>query len=73
MGVDPNQLVLKLGDQDPCCYRFFNHMVNPLTVINDTASQDTKSGLLIRECNRKIVFLFLSQNICFGYSKEPSH
>ena len=23
-------------------------------------------------CNRKIIFLFLNQNICCGYSKEPS-
>ena len=25
-----------------------------------------------RVCNRKIIFLFLNQNICCGYSKEPS-
>ena len=23
-------------------------------------------------CNRKIIFLFLNENICCGYSKEPS-
>ena len=23
--------------------------------------------------NRKLFFLFLNQNICCGYSKEPSH
>ena len=28
---------------------------------------------LIRVCDRKIISLFLSQNICWGYSKEPSH
>ena len=30
------------------------------------------SGLKIRMSNRKIIFLFLNQNICCGYSKEPS-
>ena len=29
-------------------------------------------GFYLRVCNRKIVFLFLNQNICCGYSKEPS-
>ena len=24
-------------------------------------------------CNKKLFFLFLNQNICCGYSKEPSH
>ena len=27
----------------------------------------------IRVRNEKIIFLFLNQNICCGYSKEPSH
>ena len=27
---------------------------------------------LVKMCNRKIIFLFLNQNICCGYSKEPS-
>ena len=26
----------------------------------------------LRVCNRKIIFLFLNQNICCGCSKEPS-
>ena len=30
------------------------------------------SGLKLIVWNRKIVFLFLNQNICCGYSKEPS-
>ena len=30
------------------------------------------SGLQLKVCNRKIIFLFLNQNICCGYSKEPS-
>ena len=29
-------------------------------------------GLQIRVCDQKLIFLFLNQNICFGYSKEPS-
>ena len=28
--------------------------------------------LTIRECNENLIFLFLHQNICCGYSKEPS-
>ena len=31
------------------------------------------AGLQIRVCNWKLLFLFLNQNICCGYSKEPSH
>ena len=30
------------------------------------------AGLELRVCNEKIIFLFLDQNICCGYSKEPS-
>ena len=30
------------------------------------------SGPQIRVCNWKLFFLFLNQNICCGYSKEPS-
>ena len=29
-------------------------------------------GKGLRVCNRKIIFLFPNQNICFGYSKERS-
>ena len=32
----------------------------------------SKFGLQVRLRNRKIIFLILSLNICFGYSKEPS-
>ena len=31
------------------------------------------TGLQIKVCNQKIIFLILNQNICCGYSKEPSH
>ena len=31
------------------------------------------TGLQIRVRIRKLFFLFLDQNKCFGYSKEPSH
>ena len=30
------------------------------------------SGLKLRVCNRKMIFLFLIQNLCCGYSKESS-
>ena len=29
-------------------------------------------GLNLRVCNKNLIFLFLNQNICCGYSKEPS-
>ena len=29
--------------------------------------------MMVRVCNEKLFFLFLSINICCGYSKEPSH
>ena len=32
----------------------------------------SKPGLYLRLLNEKIFFLFLNQNICRGYSKEPS-
>ena len=35
-------------------------------------SQQTISGLQIRVRTGKLFFLFLNQNICCGYSKEPS-
>ena len=31
-----------------------------------------RNGLYLRVCNKKIIFLFLDQNICCVYSKEPS-
>ena len=30
------------------------------------------SGLKLRVCIEKLIFLFLNQNICCGYSKERS-
>ena len=32
----------------------------------------TKTGLQLRVCIEKLIFLFLNQNICCGYSKELS-
>ena len=31
------------------------------------------TGLEIRVCNQKLIFYILNQNICCGYSKEPSY
>ena len=31
------------------------------------------TGPQIRVCTRKLFILFLNQNICCGYSKEPSY
>ena len=33
---------------------------------------DLSAGLLLGVCTKKILFLFLNQYICCGYSKEPS-
>ena len=35
-------------------------------------SENCYSGPKIRVCNWKLFFSFLNQNICCGYSKEPS-
>ena len=34
--------------------------------------QRKNAGLELRVRHRKTIFLFLNQNICCGYSKEPS-
>ena len=34
--------------------------------------QPPSVGFNLRVCDEKIFFLFLNQNICCGYSKEPS-
>ena len=31
-----------------------------------------KTGFQLRVRTKKLIFLFLNQNICCGYSKEPS-
>ena len=36
-------------------------------------SFNTVSGLPDKGVLRKIIFAFLNQNICCGYSKDPSH
>ena len=38
----------------------------------NTCTVEVNAGLLLRVCTRKIIFLFLNQNICWRYSKEPS-
>ena len=42
---------------------------------NNLPKQYVKSniGVQIRVCNEEFTFFFLNQNICYGYSKEPSH
>ena len=35
-------------------------------------SINSTSGLKLRVRTKNLIFLFLSQNICCGYSKEPS-
>ena len=43
-------------------------------VYSEDSNQSVQlSGSQIRVRNGKLFFLFLNQNICCGYSKEPSH
>ena len=50
-----------------------NDELDPDTVTkDDNASMYQYSGFYLRVRNRKIIFLLLNQNICCGYSKEPS-
>ena len=44
----------------------------PLTNLNMVGFLQSKPGLQIRVRTRKLFFLFLNQNICCGYSIEPS-
>ena len=37
-----------------------------------TYFQLISTGLQLRVSNKNLIFLFLNQNICYGYSKEPS-
>ena len=52
--------------------KFNNPMALFLLKIRDTENSDDVPGPQIRMRNWKLFFLFLSQNICCGYSKEPS-
>ena len=61
--------------------RYFNSLVNWAYILSLESGEmpvqivslpDTYPGLQIRVRNGKL-FLFLIQNICCGYSKEPKH
>ena len=41
-------------------------------VYQNQISSFPKSNRPLRVCNRKMIFLFLNQNVCCGYSKELS-
>ena len=47
------------------------HLEKKINSINRLIQYLT-SGLELRVCNENLIFLFLNQNICCGYSKEPS-
>ena len=51
---------------------FTNSVENSVDQDQLQADQDLHSGPELRVRNRKLFFLFLNQNICCGYSKEPS-
>ena len=38
-----------------------------------SSTSGRETGLQIRVCIGKLFSLFLIQNVCCGYSKEPSH
>ena len=54
----------------------FYKSVRSLVVVCATTSYvvhaQVFTGLKLRVCNENLIFLFLNQNICCGYSKEPS-
>ena len=67
---------------------FFIHTKNPLTEMNHNLGISTYDPLkykmlnsililstgLLRVCTKTLIFLFLNQNVCCGYSKEhPKH
>ena len=43
-----------------------------LMCVHTVRAQTTLTGLKLRVRNENLIFLFLNQNICCGYSKEPS-
>ena len=45
-----------------------------LNLLDQLGKSDKMQGLprVLRVCNENLIFLFLNQNICCGYSKEPS-
>ena len=50
----------------PCLMLYqLSHYTPPL-------KKRVKAGLKLRVRNENLIFLFLNQNICCGYSKEPS-
>ena len=59
-----------------CICDFLHHMVKEkkksIKSLENAKTLDMQASRL--ECIiKKITFLFLNQNICCGYSKEPSH
>ena len=52
---------------------FFQYWIFSLNSITSHQSLRLSTGPQMRVHNWKLFFLFLSQNICCGYSKEPSH
>ena len=57
-------------------YNFESHMHSVLRSLNMVYEQMHKKCFILRTLVKraypKIIFLFLNQNICCGYSKEPS-
>ena len=76
------QLLKKLSDQGLPCLLFWQAFCEfqpwkPTFYLRTEREKRsnifrTFTGLQIRVCTRKLFILFLNQNICCGYSKEPS-
>ena len=64
--MDPDQLALSEASLSESTQIFFKGGFRILKNLR------TQSGLQIRVRIGKLFSLFLIQNICFGYSKEPS-
>ena len=49
------------------------HSVERISLKYSKELSTVLTGLKLRVRIEKLIFLFLNQNICCGYSKEPSH
>ena len=53
-------------------YHVTNYNSKNVHKCKQTSGDHLGPGLKLRVCTRKIIFLFLNQNVCCGYSKVQS-